>query len=72
MKRLAPFEEKYGVTSDHFITEMTAEDLDGQDDEYISWAGEYKLMQRLQEKLQKLREIDYDDSGILRPVSSNR
>jgi hypothetical protein len=58
-KRLAPFEEKYGVTSDHFITEMTAEDLAGHDEEYVQWAGEYKLMQRLQDKLHKLREISY-------------
>ena len=27
-KRLAPFEEKYGVTSEYFIAEMTAEDLE--------------------------------------------
>jgi hypothetical protein len=65
MKRLLPFEEKYGVTSEYFITEMAAEDLAGKDEEYIRWAGEYRLMQRLQEKLQKLQEVDYDDSGIL-------
>ncbi len=60
-ERLAPFEKKYGVTSEHFISEMAAEDLEGSDDEeYVSWAGEYKLMQRLQEKLQRLQEIDYE------------
>lgn len=58
-KRLTPFEEKYSVTSDYFITEMTAEDLAGHDEEYVQWAGEYKLMQRLQEKLRKLQEISY-------------
>jgi hypothetical protein len=68
MKRLLPFEEKYGVPSDYFITEMTAEDLEGKDQEYVHWAGEYKLMQRLQEKLQKLQAIDYDDSNLLHPV----
>ena len=71
MKRLAPFEEKYGVTSDYFMTEMTAEDLEGQDQEYVHWAGEYKLMQRLQEKLQKLQEINYDDSSLLQPTTSD-
>jgi hypothetical protein len=44
---------------------MTAEDLDGKDDEYVHWAGEYKLMQRLQDKLRKLQEISYDDSNLL-------
>ncbi len=68
MKRLLPFEEKYAVTSEYFITEMAAEDLEGKDEEYIRWAGEYRLMQRLQEKLQKLQEVDYDDSGLFHPV----
>jgi hypothetical protein len=72
MKRLLPFEEKYGVTSEYFITEMAAEDLEGKDEEYIRWAGEYMLMQRLLEKLQKLQEVDYDDSGILSPDEGRR
>ncbi|HEY7494493.1 MAG TPA: hypothetical protein VIH59_25760 [Candidatus Tectomicrobia bacterium] len=64
-KRLAPFEEKYGVTSEYFITAMTAEDLEGKDEEYVHWAGEYKLMQRLQNKLHKLQEISYHDPNLL-------
>ena len=66
MERLFPFEQKYGVTSAHFISEMAAEDLEGGDDEYVRWAGEYKLMQRLQEKLRQLQEINYGDSSLLR------
>lgn len=58
-KRLAPFEDKYGVTSEHFISEMAAEDLDGGDAEYVQWAGEYQLMQRLQDKLRRLRGIEF-------------
>ncbi len=57
VKRLTPFEKKYGVSSEHFITEMTAENMENGDDEYVQWAGEYKLMQRLREKLRKLKEI---------------
>jgi hypothetical protein len=64
-KRLTPFEEKYGVTSEYFLTAMTAEDLEGEDDEYVHWAGEYKLMQRLQDKLRKLQEISYHDPNLL-------
>ena len=63
--RLIPFEQKYGVTSEYFISKMAAEDLDGRDDEYVHWAGEYKLMQRLREKLRQLQEINYGDSGLL-------
>jgi hypothetical protein len=71
-ERLVPFEQKYGVTSEHFISDMVAEDLEGGDDEYVRWAGEYKLMQRLQEKLRQLREIDYGDSSLLQPDQSAR
>lgn len=52
-KRLLPFEEKYGVSSAYFANEMSAEDMTGGDDEYVRWAGEYRLMERLREKLQK-------------------
>jgi hypothetical protein len=64
-KRLEPFEHTYRVTSEHFITEMTAEDLPGGDDEYVQWAGEYRLMQRLVEQLQQLRGIRYRDANVL-------
>ena len=63
-KRLAQFEQKYGVSSDHFITTMVAEDLEGGDEEYVHWAGEYKLMQRLEEKLNKLQQISFGDSRL--------
>lgn len=58
-KRLAPFEQKYHTSSDRFITTMTAEDLQGGDDEYVQWAGEYKLMQRLEEKLKQLKDLRF-------------
>jgi hypothetical protein len=64
-QRLMSFEKKYNVTSEYFISHLSAEDLTGGDDEYISWAGEYQLKQRLQKKLKQLREIQYDNSGIL-------
>ena len=70
-ERLTPFEQEYGVTSEYFISEMAAEDLKGGDDEYVRWAGEYKLMQRLQEKLRQLQEINYGDSRLLQPDQSD-
>ncbi len=63
--RLKPFEDKYQVSSDYFITHLAAEDLEGGDDEYVSWAGEYRLKQRLAQKLEQLKEIDYDYPGVL-------
>ena len=62
-RRLLSFEERYGVTSDHFIAILAAEDLEGKDDEYVQWAGEYELWQRLQQKLDQLRQIEYRDSS---------
>lgn len=58
-RRLARFEEKYGVSSDRFIAEMAAEDLEGGDDEYVQWAGEYRLMERLQAKLTRIQAIRF-------------
>ncbi len=69
-KRLIPFEEKYGVSSEQFMRAMAAEDLEGGDDEYITWAGEYQLMQRLEQKLSQLEGIEYGDSNLLYPDKS--
>ena len=44
---------------------MIAEDLEGKDDEYVHWPGEYKLRQRLHDKAQKLQEISYHDPHVL-------
>lgn len=65
-KRLQPFERRYGVSSERFMSEMAAEDLEGGDDEYVQWAGEYLLMQRLEEKLMDLQEVRYGDTDLLR------
>ncbi len=55
-QRVKPFETRYGISSERFATDMAAEDLTGRDDEYVQWAGEFILLQRLQTKLQNLRE----------------
>lgn len=72
-KRLAAFEQKYGVSSADFMTTITVEDLvekfneeDGHQT-YINWAGEIKLKQRLEAKLHKLQAIDYDDTSLFQP-----
>lgn len=64
-KRLAPFEQKYQISSDKFISDLTADNLEGGDDEYVVWAGEYRLKQRLQTKLQQLQAIQYGHSALL-------
>jgi hypothetical protein len=64
--RLQPFERRYNVSSERFMAEMAAEDLEGGDDEYVQWAGEYLLMRRLEEKLMGLQEVRYSDTDLLR------
>jgi len=60
-KRLELFEKKYGVSSEIFLSEWTAEKLEGKDIEYIEWAGEAKLYSRMRERLITIKEIKYDD-----------
>ncbi|GAK49512.1 hypothetical protein U14_00734 [Candidatus Moduliflexus flocculans] len=66
-KRLQPFETKYRVTSEEFIARFAAEDLEGGDDEYVRWAGEFRLKQRLLDKLAQLREIEYEHPILFQP-----
>jgi len=58
-ERLSRFEKKYNVSSERFITEWTAEDLEGTDLEYVEWAGEYHLSIRLNERLEALKSIHH-------------
>jgi hypothetical protein len=51
---LADFERKYGVSTARFLREMTAEDLEGGDLEYVDWAGEARLLSGLEEELAEL------------------
>ena len=57
-KRLERFEKKYNVSSDEFIDSWSAEDLKGQDMEYVEWAGEYQLSLQLNERLMALKSIE--------------
>ncbi|MGI0482918.1 hypothetical protein ACN4EE_19300 [Geminocystis sp. CENA526] len=56
---LKQFEQKYQVSSDFFLANYTAEDLQGGDDEYISWLGEIQIKQKLIYSLEKLQQINY-------------
>ena len=60
-KRLGFFEKKYGVSSETFLLNWTAEKLEGKDVEYVEWAGEAKLYSRMRERLAILKGIEYVD-----------
>ena len=58
-RRLVQFEQRYGVDTAHFLQEMTAEDLEGGDLEYVEWAGEAKLLEGLEAELMELEHARY-------------
>jgi len=58
-RRLAQFEERYGVTTAEFLQTMAAEDLEGGDLEYVEWAGEAKLLEGLESELVELKHAKY-------------
>jgi len=58
-RRLAKFERKYGVDTTYFLKNMTAEDLEGGDLEYVEWAGEAKLLEGLERELMELEDVRY-------------
>lgn len=58
-REIRKFEEKYQISSDIFVREYTAEDMDGGDDEYVSWMGEIKIRRKIEGELSKLKETEY-------------
>ncbi len=54
-EKLKHFENKYGITSEQFTQNWTAEYLEGEDMEYVEWSGEYQLALLVWEKLQILK-----------------
>jgi len=53
-RRLAGLERRHGVSTTHFLREMTADDLDGGDLEYVEQAGEARLLEGLEAELTEL------------------
>lgn len=58
-RRLEVFEQRYGVTTERFMRDMTAEDLEGGDFEYVEWAGEARMLEGLSKELQELEYVRY-------------
>ncbi|TLD41807.1 MAG: hypothetical protein JETT_1897 [Candidatus Jettenia ecosi] len=57
--QIKKFETEYKVTSEVFQKEFSAENLKNGDQEYIEWAGELKIREKITEDLRKLKEIEY-------------
>jgi putative hemolysin len=58
-KEIAKFEERYHVSSDTFLAQLAAEDLEGGDEEYVRWAGELQMRDRIIQRMEKLEDVEY-------------
>lgn len=58
-KQIAKFESEYKISSETFLSKFTAEDMKNSDSEYIAWAGELKIRERILADLNRLKEIRY-------------
>lgn len=58
-RHIHAFEDRYHVTSEVFLRDYFAEDLAGGDREYVVWAGELNLRDRIASQLKTLKGIQY-------------
>lgn len=58
-KQIQQFEQTYNISSKKFLADFAAEDMKHGDAEYVEWAGELRIRDRIAEDLKKLREIEY-------------
>ncbi len=63
-RQIAMFENEYKISSETFLKQFTTEDMKGGDPEYISWAGELKIRERIVKDIDRLKEIKYVANGI--------
>lgn len=57
-QRLKEFETKYQLSTEDFIYRFENDELE-EDLELAEWVGEYRLLERLQEKAETLRGIEF-------------
>ena len=58
-REIRKFEEEYRVPSEVFLRDFAAENLKGGDEDYVKWAGELQMRERIREDLRKLKDIEY-------------
>ncbi len=58
-RQIKKYETRYKVSSAAFRKELAAEDMKKGDEEYIRWAGELELKERIVADLKHLKEIEF-------------
>jgi hypothetical protein len=57
-QRLREFEAKYQLSTDEFVHRFEGDEF-GETLEFAEWVGEYRLLERLHEKADTLRGIEF-------------
>jgi hypothetical protein len=58
-REIKKYETRYKVSSPVFQKELAAEDMKKGDEEYVRWAGELELKERIEADLRHLKEIEF-------------
>jgi hypothetical protein len=58
-RQISRFEKRYGISSDTFQRQFSAEDVKKGDDEYVRWAGELMIRDRIEADLKQLKDIRF-------------
>ena len=58
-RKIEKFEKEYRVSSEVFKEKFAAEDMKRGDEEYIEWAGELKMREKILMDLKNLKDIEY-------------
>jgi len=59
-ERLREFEAKYQLSTEEFIRRFERDEFE-ETLEFAEWIGEYRMLERLREKADTLREIQFAD-----------
>lgn len=59
-QRLRAFEERHGLSTSEFLRRYENDELQETLD-FAEWVGEYRMLERLQDKAATLREIQFAD-----------
>lgn len=58
-KQIRQFEQTYNISSEKFLADFAAENMKHGDAEYVEWAGELRIRDKIAADLKRLREIEY-------------
>lgn len=58
-RQISKFEDEYKISSETFLKQFSAEDMKNGDAEYVAWAGELKIKERIIKNINRLKEIQY-------------